>query len=71
MNVGQTREESHKPGVDSRDTSDRQYSMVSTALGIDLTSPLTRHATLSKALNYSELKYHLVREPLLDHSLPK
>lgn len=27
MNTGQTREESHKPGVDFKHISDRQYSM--------------------------------------------
>ena len=70
-NVCQTRQESHKLGVDSKHMSDRQYSLVSRALEIRLELHHLLDVTLSKSLNYSELKHHHVREVILDHPLSK
>lgn len=63
MNAGQTREESHKPGVGFKQAA----GMVSRAFRIGLEMYYLLDMTPSKLHNYFELKYHHVREALLDY----
>lgn len=57
--------------VDSRHTRDRQYTWgILLGLRLEL-HPLLNYVTLSKSFNYSQLKYHHLREALLDHPLSK
>lgn len=57
--------------VDSKHTRDGQYTWdIPLGLRLEL-HPLLNYVTLSKSFNYSQLKYHHLREAILDHPLSK